>query len=216
MPSGMKTIKNSDDLKELIISHLGEGRDLAQSKSFILEEYNTTEADIDNIAQQAEQEFLELYKNSQPDSRTIYMGLLGGVLGALFSALIWVVIVALTDYEIGVMAFGVGILVGYSVLLFAGKKRSRGLQVIAAAFSALSVFGAQYLIFYYYFNQLVLEGDSGLGVLFNFKWLSVDLFMTFINSLTEIVDGYTLLFMVLAVLYAWSVPRPFKLKNKIS
>lgn len=209
----MKKVNGTSDLKKILTEHFCEGRDLAQAKKFILDEYETTEAEIDSVAQQAEQEALELHKNSQADSRSIYMGLLGGVVGALFSALLWAVIVVLTDYEIGYMALGVGLVVGYLVLWGAGKKRSRSLQIVAAVCSALSIFAAQYLIFYYYFNQLVLEGGSGIGVLFSFKWFNVDLFMTFINSIMEMVDGYTLMFMALAVFIAWSVPRPFKLKK---
>lgn len=213
MAVGKKSIKSSVELKSVLVKHFCEGRDLSQAKHFILDEYETTEADIDSVAQQAEQEAFELYQKSQPDSRSIYMGLLGGLLGAVLSAFVWVMIVALTDYEIGYMALGVGLLVGWSVLWFTGKKRSRGLQFVAMLCAALGVFFAQYLIFYYFFTIIVLEDGAGLSTFFRFDWISGELFRVFLESLPEIVDGYTILFLALSIFVSWSVTRPFKLKK---
>jgi MFS family permease len=43
------------------------------------------------------------------------MGFLGGVIGALLGALLWGAITALTSFQIGFMAIGVGFLVGFGV-----------------------------------------------------------------------------------------------------
>jgi hypothetical protein len=213
MGIGKTSIKGSVELKKILVDYLCWGHTLEESKNRILDKYETTAADIDSIAQQAEQEALAVYQKSQPDDRTIYMGGLGGIFGAVVSAFLWAMITGLTDGELGFVALGLGLVVGWSVLWFTGKKRSRGLQFVSMFFAALGVFFAQYLIFYYFFTSIALEGGAGLSIFFRFDWVSVELFGSFLEALPEMVDGYTILFLALAVFASWTVTQPFKLKK---
>ena len=65
------------------------------------------------------------------------MGTLAGVGAACLGAVVWAIITALTSYQIGFMAIGVGFLVGYAVQYF-GKGIDKQFGVAGAL---LSLFG---------------------------------------------------------------------------
>jgi len=50
--------------------------------------------------------------------QNLFMGLCSGFIAAIFGSLIWAVITAITEYQIGFMAVGVGFLVGYTIRIF--------------------------------------------------------------------------------------------------
>ena len=54
---------------------------------------------------------------------SLLMGLIGGTVAMLVSAIIWGVISYVTEYQIGWMAIGVGFLVGIAVKFFGKGKR---------------------------------------------------------------------------------------------
>ena len=58
---------------------------------------------------------MQMLMNSLEDNQNLSMGILGGFLAALAGASIWAIITAVTEYQIGFMAIGVGFLVGYAV-----------------------------------------------------------------------------------------------------
>src|SRR5574342_628436 len=57
--------------------------------------------------------------------------LVGGVVAAVLCGAAWTAMVVSTNMEIGYAAVAVGLATGYGVLLGAGKKKSRELQVVA-------------------------------------------------------------------------------------
>ncbi|HVD66065.1 MAG TPA: hypothetical protein VNB65_04120, partial [Gaiellaceae bacterium] len=58
-------------------------------------------------------------------------GIAGGLLAALVGGFLWGLIVIVTDYEIGVAAWGIGFLAGFAVVRFAGGAKGTPLQVVA-------------------------------------------------------------------------------------
>jgi len=65
-----------------------------------------------------------------------YFAIMGGALTALISAIIWALITVATNYQIGYMAIGVGLLVGYAVQFFgAGIEQKFGF--LGAAYALL-------------------------------------------------------------------------------
>ncbi|HLG17461.1 MAG TPA: hypothetical protein VJH03_23660 [Blastocatellia bacterium] len=71
-----------------------------------------------------DQQQLEMLKRQKRDNQNLLLGALGGLGGALAGAAIWAGITAVTDYQIGWMAVGVGFLVGLSV-----RKLGQGIDV---------------------------------------------------------------------------------------
>jgi len=58
---------------------------------------------------------MQMLMNSLEENQNLSMGILGGFLAALAGASIWAIITAVTEFQIGFMAIGVGFLVGYAV-----------------------------------------------------------------------------------------------------
>lgn len=58
---------------------------------------------------------LQEYVRRRRDEQNLGLGLLGGLLGAIVGATLWGLITALTGYQIGWMAIGVGFLTGIGV-----------------------------------------------------------------------------------------------------
>jgi hypothetical protein len=80
------------------------------------------------------------------DQPSLLMGLIGGTVAMLVSAIIWGVISYITEYQIGWMAIGVGFLVGIAIKFF-GKGKSMMFGVSSAVLALIGcVLGN--LIFY--------------------------------------------------------------------
>jgi hypothetical protein len=65
--------------------------------------------------------------------------LVGGLAGGLIGAAAWIVVVYFTDYELGVIAWGIGVLAGYGVRVVAGERKGAGPAVAAVVAALLSV-----------------------------------------------------------------------------
>lgn len=70
------------------------------------------------------------------DEQNLMLGIGAGAAAALVSAIIWAVITALTNYQIGWMAIGVGVLVGLAVRT-AGKGVDTSFGVVGGILSAI-------------------------------------------------------------------------------
>jgi hypothetical protein len=71
------------------------------------------------------------------DNQNLTMGLIGGLGAAALGSIVWATITALTYYQIGFMAVGVGFLVGYSV-----RKLGQGVDPVFGYIGAgLSILG---------------------------------------------------------------------------
>jgi len=71
------------------------------------------------------------------DNQNITMGIVGGLVGASAGSIVWAIITALTQYQIGFMAIGIGFLAGFGV-----RKMGQGVDPMFGYFgAALSLFG---------------------------------------------------------------------------
>jgi hypothetical protein len=68
------------------------------------------------------------------DNQNLLFGTFGGVVAAAIGAAVWAVITALTNFQIGWMAVGVGFLVGYAVRI-CGKGIDKSFGAVAAILS---------------------------------------------------------------------------------
>ncbi|HOJ78109.1 MAG TPA: hypothetical protein PLZ08_05400 [Bacillota bacterium] len=78
-----------------------------------------------------------------PDPSIIYheegnlqLGIIAGSIAAIISAILWATITLITHYQFGIMAIGVGFLVGKSISHF-GKGDSRAFQISGAVLALL-------------------------------------------------------------------------------
>ncbi len=85
--------------------------------------------------------------------QNLVVGALAGLAAALVGAAIWAVVTALTQYQIGFMAIGVGFLVGFAVRA-AGRGVDPVFGVVGAALALLGcVLGNLLMVLYFLANK---------------------------------------------------------------
>jgi hypothetical protein len=146
---------------------------------------------------------------------SILPALLGGVMSAVAGGVIWGLIVIATGYEIGYMAWGTGLLCGFAVLLFSKGKRGIPLQTIAVLSSILGIIIGKYFTFFHFFKEAVAK-EYGVEAVSRISILSERVIKFFLENAGSIVSGFDILWIALAVITAWRIPKGtgIKLKEK--
>lgn len=137
------------------------------------------------------------------------LGAMGGFFGAVLAAVIWGLVVFFTETEFSFLAIGVGFLAGVGVLL--GSLGSRGwmFQFLAVDFSLLGLALGYYASFYAFARDFIAE-NYGAEYASNVGVFSPATLSLFIESLPNLIDPFTLIWAVIAVITAWGVPRRVK------
>ena len=131
---------------------------------------------------------------------------IGAILGGVVGALAWWGLTVLTQIGFGLVAVVIGLLVGHGTLLFAGGKRSFGLQMLAVTVGALSFLVAVYLVNMTFINQaLAQQGATGRIA---FPPASLNMLYQVIAANFGIMK---LVFLGIVVYEGWVIPRPIKL-----
>lgn len=130
--------------------------------------------------------------------------LLWGALAAFVGSAAWYGIASVTDGEFGVLAIGIGWLVGKAVVRGSGDKRGSLLQAVAAALTVLAILGGKYLILNHAVRNAGIAGFSG--------WLTPGQFFAIYARATEAGNTvYDLIFIVIAIAAAYALPRSDRL-----
>ncbi len=130
------------------------------------------------------------------------LGVVGGLLGAIIGGLVWGLIIKITEYEVAYVALGIGFLCGWAVGFFSQKGRGIIFQLIAVGSSILGIFFGKYFGFYLLVKDEISE-VYGAAAAKEISFFSVDVFDFFLEALQESASIYDLLFIGLAVFYAW-------------
>lgn len=150
------------------------------------------------------------------DQRFTYQSLLqsiaGGIIAAIVGGVIWGLIVIWTDYEVGYMAIGIGVLCGYGVLLFSRGKRGVPYQIIAVLSSFLGMLIGKYYFFYHILKEMLNE-EYGTEIANSVSVLSGEVIDFFVENIDLVVDGYDILWIFLALAAAVGIPRSFGIKG---
>ena len=161
------------------------------------------------------------------------MAIVGGVIAALIGAGIWAGIAIATDYEIGILAWGLGVLTGFGVVLL-GRGGGPSFGLIAAVCALFSVFMGKYFAVAHILPNIAKEAQAQMESIdpemaaimgmvdeatlnqameeelgFNpseVTYASVDTIISFmINNSSDIFSVYDLLWIGLAVASAWKI-----------
>lgn len=129
-----------------------------------------------------------------------------GLVAGLAAAAVWYAVVIVTDYQLGLVAVGVGWLVAQAVMLGAGRKRGGALPWISTVLTLIAMTVAQYLIM----RNLVVgllaeEGVSHVDLL-----LPLDLAAILVFEGLK-ADPVTLFFWIIALWQAYSMTRKRRL-----
>ncbi|UCC71566.1 MAG: hypothetical protein JSV86_14410 [Gemmatimonadota bacterium] len=132
--------------------------------------------------------------------------IVGGGLAAVAGGLIWGLIAVTTGYEIGWIAWGVGLLAGWGVLMFARGRKGLPLQLVAVTSAALGIFIGKYFTFYSALKMYVAE-EYGAEAVTQMSMLSPGVVQIFGESVGAMMSGFDALWIILAVGTAWGVPK---------
>jgi hypothetical protein len=133
------------------------------------------------------------------------MATLGAVLGGTVGTLAWWGLTVLTRTGFGVLAVVIGLVVGYGTLLFAGGKRSVGLQALSLVTGVLSFLVAVYLVNMTLLNQLLAQRGDTARVAFPPTSLE-----TFYKVAAINFGIMKVAFLGVIAYLAWVIPRPGK------
>jgi len=137
---------------------------------------------------------------------TLIPAVIGGGLAAVVGGAVWGLIVKVTGYEIGYVAWAVGVAAGFGVLLFARGRRGLALQVIAVLASILGILIGKYFAFFEVLKKVATK-DYGVEMAAHLSMLSgktIGLFFSLIGSMSS---PYDILWVILAVASAWRIPK---------
>ena len=81
---------------------------------------------------------VDLIVQSMRYEQNLFGGIIGGALGALIGAVLWAVITAITEYQLGIVAIGVGYLVGFGVRKL-GKSIDMYFRIIGAILTLIGI-----------------------------------------------------------------------------
>ncbi len=133
----------------------------------------------------------------QKPSSSLLPAIAAGLVAALVGGIAWGLIVKISDYEIGVAAWGIGFLAGTAVMFASRGGKGQRLQVIAVVAALLGILLGKYLSFA--FAQQSVADNIGL--------VSGDMFTLFRENLDVVFGLFDLLWVGFAVFTAWRIPQ---------
>jgi hypothetical protein len=136
-----------------------------------------------------------------PGGSNLLVAVVGGLVGALAGAMVWAGVAIATNFEVGYIAVLVGFLAGLGVKKGAGPQRGALLQYLAASLAVMGLLAAKYLVFAYAVVKLGHERGIDLG------YLDGRVLSAFPDALGEMVSAFDALFLVLALMAAYRVPK---------
>lgn len=139
---------------------------------------------------------LQRLKNKIEEEQNLLKGILAGAVGAVIGAVLWGVITAVTHYQIGFMAIGVGFLVGFLVRLF-GRGISTAFGISGAVLSLLGCVAGNLLAI-----TIFVAKEYDISVLTVLS--SMDLPLT-VDMLKAGFDGMDLVFYGIAVYEGYKI-----------
>ena len=91
-------------------------------------------------------------------------GVIGGAIGAVLATALWYGVVAITNWQVGIVAVAVGFIVGQGVVFGAGRHPSIALVPISVAFTLVSLVVSEYLIARHFLGIAAAEISAEFGV----------------------------------------------------
>ena len=139
---------------------------------------------------------------SPPGGRTIALAAAAGIAAGVAGGVVWGLIVKLSDYEIGIVAWGIGFVVGTAVLVAAGRRKGLPLQLVAVVGALVGILVGKYLAFAWVMQESASEVGVDLGL------VSSDMRELFRDALGDVFGWFDLLWVGLAVYTAWRLLEP--------
>ncbi len=140
-------------------------------------------------------------KAVEPSGPKYSLAVIGAAIVALVGGLVWAIIVVQSGYEVGFVAWGIGILAGF-VVAYLARGVTVSLQVIAVLAAGFGILLGKYVTFV---HQLRVVADDLLGSGEQFGYFGSNSIRLFRESLGDVFSAHDLLWIGLAVISAWRI-----------
>jgi hypothetical protein len=202
-PSGAReTRETTDDDVSLVAEQIRAGTD-QETIVAMLEDRGLDRMQARALVETVYPQLARVAEQERYTGSALGPGIAGGLVAAIVGGFLWGLIVILTEYEIGIVAWGIGFLAGFGVVRFAGGAKGTPLQVVAVISSLLGIVIGKYISYAYFFKQAV--GDR-----FNvdISYFDSEIFRAFRENLGDIFGGFDLIWAGFAIATAWRIARP--------
>jgi len=193
-----------DALYSLVYKHMRMGRSKEDISKQLIEEGADKER-AQSAVSKIYDEIVTLAEKEKFTPQALVPALAGGGLAALAGGVLWGLVAYAIKHEVGYMAIGIGFLAGYAVYLFSGKRKGIPLQIVAALSSLIGILIGKYVIFFAFVRQAIAK-EYGAASAAKVSMVSPVAILTFFkDGLKGLVSGYDILWVVLAVYFAWRI-----------
>ncbi|MGZ8793914.1 MAG: hypothetical protein ACXW0F_04660 [Gaiellaceae bacterium] len=134
-------------------------------------------------------------------STSLLPAVAAGLVAAIVGGVAWGVIVKMSDYEVSIVAWGIGFIVGTAIVLATRGAKGTRLQVLAVVCALLGILLGKYLGY----ALIVQEEAESVGA--SIGLFSSDMFSFFREDLDAVFGLFDLLWTGLAVFTAWRIPQ---------
>ena len=138
---------------------------------------------------------------AETENPNLILAALAGLGAAAIGALVWYGVVAIINYQLGIIAAGIGWLVGMAVVFGSGRKRGVALQAISVIITIVALVISEYLIVRHFIvKELTEQGFTDFVLLLPLG----EMFELVIEGIKA--DLLTLVFWGIAILAAVATP----------
>ena len=134
-------------------------------------------------------------------SSSLVPAIAAGVVAALVGGIVWGVIVKVSDYEVGFVAWGIGFVAGTAVVLATRGAKGPRLQTIAVVSALLGILLGKYLSYAFAVQEEAKSFGASIGL------FSADMFRFFREDIDVVFGLFDLLWVGLAVFTAWRIAQ---------
>lgn len=203
--------QSREDLEVMITEQLAKGK----NRMTVVRELVQSGMTDAEALQFVDRMYFQLKKTVREEKKysgeVLFPALLGGLIAAVIGGAVWGGIAIWTGYEVGYVAWGVGLLCGMGVVMMSQGKRGMPLQAVAVVSSVLGIVIGKYMSFFDVVKGITAE-ERGAEAVATMSMFSMEMVQFFAENITALAGGYDLLWIGLAVYTAWSIPKASGLK----
>ena len=159
-------------------------------------------------------------ENEMPTVNSALLALVGGLVTAAVGAALWCALAIYGNMEVGYLAWGIGVAVGFAVVLCTGGKKGVLLQMISVGCSIAALVAGKTFTMVWALRMAVggelaavqkagkdmgPEMTAALEQMANIPYLSMQAFEVFFTNYQP--SGFDLLWIFLALTSAWAIPK---------
>ena len=144
----------------------------------------------------------EINMESNKFGPAVSLALIASVVGGI----IWGLIAIYANYEIGVVAWAIGLMAGYAVTMPSKENITTAHNLVAVISSLIGIILGKYLFFAYQFSEAFIDVRM-------FSWETISAFPEYFDILFGMMD---IVFILLAVVTAWQIPARIAAQHRMA